>query len=978
MAATQIWTHQKQGGSLLFLRIFGKPAFLLMFLLFLTFIPPLIYLADQLAAAEDFTARIDTLEPHIMTKSDDHLVTVRGSGLDQVARVILTQSLPSIRNVGPDEDDLPKYFTRDIKTFDMRFPYLYAIANYSDGKSSYSKVLIIDVSDPNNLKLKKTFQYPGFSNSLQDIKVSDDYLLITDFEKGLWVFDISNPLLPKQKILLPDPSAYGIYVGDYVSDNDKQGVLAGDKSRLLYLTNWKSGLKIYKWFITTARFVLLSSSPIISPYNLDVQIHPSTHECYIYIANGKSAKIISQSSGAVINSIDVNRLLGQNDSSYPPNIVDVKIKDSRYAYIVDSSFGLYVIDVNIPEQPAIVGRLPLPSGRKSITFWENLALVAAGSSGIDLIDISKPSNPVLRHNVSTQGNANFIKVEDGKEAYALIANGNNGLALLSLQLLLPKASGGHLFMEGDIWDITIAADYAYISAGEKGLKVINLKDPWLPRLEYSLDKANTGWDQVKVSKCCVQKNNLYLANGSNLCLFSLSPDYSLASLRETIRRDDAIQSLSLQGDYLYLLSLVKGLQIFQITPCLSRSPSGAVRVGSMPQEVTVQGNLAYVAGGSEGLWIIDVTNPAKPQKISQKSFSPALVLDVEVKGDYAYLVNGSYGISVVKVAEKNNLVIIGSLVEEFQYDYLQDCAIGGDFLYAAGQSNGIWVMDISRPSSPVVLYNIAVMNGANFIFVDQNYIYAANKFGGFDIYLVPKALPIERPCQAAEGSFQDPNCLRFRLPLSDLPAGWYDLIFLDVEGKIIRKYQALQFEEQAYVELRAGLNLFGYPGKVPDENSTSWQLLNSFAGAAYSLWQESSRQVSYWLPHNSSSGDMFEIRDGQAYLLYAREDSPPVSLSADYFYPFEAALSRIGSKLTEGVNWISFPIEEQPTEDKEAFSFRVFDQFSGFAADGHKLVGIDRLNTWSGKWESAYGFYNRCSGRNFPIRRAEGYRVFRY
>ncbi|MEW6379751.1 MAG: hypothetical protein AB1611_09100 [bacterium] len=894
-----------------------------------------------------------------MTQSGSHLITARGSGLDQISRVILTPSYPHIRSVISGAGSQQS----SITALDFRDPYVYAIADYS-------KILIIHVSDPNHLEIKKTFQDPGFSKSLQSIKISDNYLFITDLLKGLWVIDVSNPLLPSRKALLADSLTYGIHLGD------KDGLPVAQERRV-YLTNWKSGLKIYDWSPGKG-FSFLLTSPItwdiLSPFSLDVQVHPRTHERYIYIANSGSAQIVHESSKSVLEPLDTNRLIDPNVPAYLPNIVDVKIKDNRYAYLVDSRYGLYVVDVDNPEFPSVVYRLPLPDGRKSIAMRENLAIVAAGTSGLDLVDISLPSNPIFRHHISTQGNAISIRTDDETGDYVLIANGDAGLALLDIQPYHMCTSIGHLPMRGDIWGVTVSEDHAYLSMGRQGLKAVSIADPWNPRIDCSLEKANTGWDTVLVSNCCVSRNGLYLANGSNLCLFKLSADHKVILPGEQpVRQDDQIQSLTIQGNYLYLLSLIKGLHIFQINPGLNRTPRGELTLGSMPQDIVVQNDVAYVAGGKDGLWTINVSDPGKPQIIPPKSsstsslsLSPALVLDVGLKGNYAYLVNGSYGIMVVNVAEKSDPIL--SRKVEFPNEYLADCAVSGNFLYAAGNSNGIWIMDISNPSSPAKLDNIPVSQGANIVAADQKYIYAGNRFGGFDIYPAPQSLELENP-GTAPGYRQDPNSIRFRLP-PDLPAGRYDLIFLNAEGKKIRSYQALQLEEQTSIDLKAGLNLFGYPGKVPAEGSTSYQLMHSLAGAAHALWQENPRTVSRWLS-SAPGGDNFEIKEGQAYLLYLREDRPRLTLSVEYFYQLDTVLPQIGAELSGGVNWISFPIE-----DTKALSFEVLTRLQGYT-DSNKLAEMQRLNTRSGKWEATYGFYSRCSGKNYPIRPGEGYLVSR-
>jgi hypothetical protein len=956
------WTSIRQCQWSFFKPGISIPFHFLLFSLILSL--TLLYLGIQPAAAQDLTirpltARIDSIDLHKMTSSADQLVTARGSHLDQISRVVLAQSFPYLKGT---------ISTGGVITaLEFRNPYIYAIADYS-------RVLVIDIADPNHLAVKTAFQDPQFSKSLQDIKLSDNYLLITDLLKGLWVIDISNPSSLKLKGHLTDSLTYGVFAAD------KEAVPGEGTVRKVYLTSWKSGLKIYDWSCSDpSRFTSKISSPItweeLSPFGLDVYVHPLTHDIYIYIANGNSVVIVQDSSrrgasGRVVKSLNANFFIDPAVADYLPNIVDVKLKDA-YAYIIDSQYGLYVLDIKEPGNPTVACRLPLPNGMKAITIRGNTAFVAAGSSGLNLIDISTPSNPVFRHPISTQGNAVSIAIEDEGGDYAFIANGDAGFALMDIHSLSVPASVGHLPLQGDIWDLAVAANRVYVSMGKLGLKVVDVSDPWHPRLDYTIDKTDCKVDTVLISECRPYQNGLYLVNGSSLYMFKSSTGQGKPSLTTSLTDSAPIQSIAIQDNYLYKVSLFQGLRIFQIGSGLNRSsPRGGLPLGSMPQHITVKDHVAYIASAAEGLWIVNVEDPNHPRKISQKPFSPALVLDVGVKDDYAYLVNGSYGIEVVNVDPAHSTNPVTSQAIEFSDEYLEDCFVQGDFLYAAGNSYGVWIMDLAvNPSSPPILDNVLTSQGANIVSADQNYIYAGNRFGMLDIYPAPRNLPLEYPPLKTTGAIApDPNSIRFHVP-AGLPRGFYDLIFLNAQGEKIRSFQAMQIEDPSLLDLKGGLNLFGYPGKVPVEYSTSYQLIGSMSGMARSLQQQDPKKVSYW-QSSTLCGDNFSIEERRGYLLYLKQDMLFPDLSTDYFYPLDTVLQQIGSELKGGTNWVTFPIE-----DTQVPSSGIFERLKGSSPES-ELSGMQRLNPPAGKWESTYGFFNQRCGRDFPIRRGEGYLMF--
>jgi hypothetical protein len=152
--------------------------------------------------------------------------------------------------------------------------------------------------------------------------------------------------------------------------------------------------------------------------------------------------------------------------------------------------------------------------------------------------------------------------------------------------------------------------------------------------------------------------------------------------------------------------------------------------------------------------------------------------------------------------------------------------------------------------------------------------------------------------------------------------------------------------------------------------------MNSLSGAAHSLQQQRPKNVTYWQPvaagiQSELRGDIFTIEEMHGYLLYMQQNMLLTALGTDYSYTLDAVLPQIGSGLKEGANCISFPLG-----DTGGLSFEVFKSLKGYSP-GNRLTGVQRLNPSSGKWEPAYGFFNQSCGKNFPVRRGEGYLVYK-
>lgn len=938
----------------------------------------------QNVQAQNFTPTIQTVHPNQLVNTDDHLIEVRGENLDQISRIILSQSLPYIKSTLLTENNSV------VTALDFQNPYVYAITDDS-------KISIINISDPNNPQITGIFD--SFQSStqeiksitLRDIQVLGNYLFITDTPNGLWVLNISQPSSPKCITLQPENLAWAIYVE---ADTDFQE----NEIYTIYLTSLEDGLLIYSW--DGSQLEQKSKLPIpglSTPLNLDIMLHPLTQEQYIYIANGDSVVMFKMEGDSVSRVNDPNRPLNDRFFQEDPNnlyysyILDVKVKD-EYLYVLDNQYGLYVVDMGNPQVPTISHRLPLAADRESITIWNNLVVVAAGEHGLDLIDISLPSTPAFMHHFSTDGEARFTEIEPAQGKYVFIANGNNGFALADIQPLMNHPSIGHLALKGNIENITISENQAYVSTGESGLKIVDIQDPWAPRLSYSLEKSDFKSkddieDDTFVLDCCLYENGLYLANDNTLCIFDNSDRQNKPSWVKGVPINKDIKSITINNNYLYMF-LPQALEIFQIISPLDNRDNPD-RMGSFstnsqfPQNIWVGDYpedkvFAYLADGTYYFGIVDVSKPKAPVKNSYKNVGRTFV-DVGVKGDYAYLIDGSYSsITVVKtnIHEENTDPEIIERMEIINDNYLVACSIWDDFLYAAGTGYGIWIIDISIPSYPIILNSLAIPRGTSAVSATQNQIYIGEQSNMLHIYSAPRNLPLLNPADPnqildLQDPNRDPNVALFRIP-KGLPSGFFDLTFLSNERKKIQKYKSLQIEKCTTIDLKAGLNLFGYPGKVPPEYLESDNLIKAIdsTGKVHSLRQENPTQISYWQPDMVI--DRFTIADNRGYLLYLQEDKLCVDFRTSYYFPLEVILHQLGYELKEGaVHWISFPVKDE----EQSSSFEILGKLKKLPGVNN-LSKMQKLNKFSGKWESVYDFFDQQCGQNFVIKKGEGYLLY--
>jgi hypothetical protein len=115
------------------------------------------------------------------------------------------------------------------------------------------------------------------------------------------------------------------------------------------------------------------------------------------------------------------------------------------------------------------------------------------------------------------------------------------------------------------------------------------------------------------------------------------------------------------------------------------------------------GNYAYVAGGSDGLRVVNVSNPANPVEVGSCD-TPGFAQGIAVIGDYAYVAAGDLGLRVVDISNPASPTEVG-FHEGLGYTF--DVSAADGYVYVAGREGRLWVVDVSNPANPTEegLYN---------------------------------------------------------------------------------------------------------------------------------------------------------------------------------------------------------------------------------------------------------------------------------
>ncbi len=229
--------------------------------------------------------------------------------------------------------------------------------------------------------------------------------------------------------------------------------------------------------------------------------------------------------------------------------------------------------------PIALAFLPLPGFQNAVEAAGDFVLVASGSFGLSVVDVTNLQSPVLVAQLATPGSANDVRVA-GAAAY--VAE-DVGLQLVDVSDPAHPARLGSLsFPGGDQVRLAVGGNLVYLADLNFGLHVVDVTNPMQPVAVGSLALPGTP--------------RAVSLGGTGLGGFGLSGSYAVIAC----------------GD--------GGVAVVDVS-----APAAPVLLGATPPDqpragsVTVRGHYAYVASGEEGIYgglhVVELADPTDPVEV---------------------------------------------------------------------------------------------------------------------------------------------------------------------------------------------------------------------------------------------------------------------------------------------------------------------------------------------------------------------------
>ena len=507
----------------------------------------------------------------------------------------------------------------------------------------------------------------------QEIEISENLAFISDEEFGLRIYEINDPSSP-------------ILIGSLELEKSIRNILISNN--LAYLLCLDSKLYIVD---------------IVDPYNpILLSEYNTNRSCYNFSINDNFAYIIENDEmlevvyiGNPDNPLFVSEFMLTNQG--------IGCAVTNNLAFVATYLGLFVYDISNPYELTQINWFD--TGNTHSPLIHDDLLFYSGSNGLEIIDYTDPNNlQVITSNVNHR--LYDIKIE-GDKLYGANGDEFHVVDISNLQNMEIIQSYMH---NGYCGKIAVKDNIAFLNNYYNEFNIIDTNDSQYPELLDCLD--------IGVNKIVKSPNNelmlIYGRSYNGLRFYRmddpLNPEnfyYHAHNAGESnlkafyIDNEIACSVFSRIGNsrfFLYDLSDLDNIVIHQISD-LSYN-SSYLSISSIDRK----DNYIYLAALSDGIMIIDISDPDNPEHILNCDIS-GFIKNLTIKDDYLYFVSIG-GLCVYDISIPLYPIEVGYWDSNNRAEAF---ALHGDYVYLVDYDGGLKVLDVSDPTNPTLI-NTLILN----------------------------------------------------------------------------------------------------------------------------------------------------------------------------------------------------------------------------------------------------------------------------
>ncbi|MHA2277415.1 MAG: LVIVD repeat-containing protein, partial [Candidatus Kariarchaeaceae archaeon] len=259
-------------------------------------------------------------------------------------------------------------------------------------------------------------------------------------------------------------------------------------------------------------------------------------------------------------------------------------------------------------------------------------------------------------------------------------------------------------------EVFVENDYAYVTTND-ALVIIDISNPSSPERINEINMEGFGPVTVVRDELAyiinMASHEFLIANVSSPenpdTIGRYDPDLDWESF------DDLMIKLALVDNYLYVLSNVLDLMVFNVQDPTNPILIGEYNTGDGNAGLAITNDVLFYTNNEIGIKVLNITNRTTPYQIASLNMDRG-VFDLDSHEEILYVSNYFFGVMILNISDPFNPRLISSLGETPNVmDPPRSRAVSGNdtFLAIAKMERGVSFVDVSDPTNPheVALYN---------------------------------------------------------------------------------------------------------------------------------------------------------------------------------------------------------------------------------------------------------------------------------
>ncbi len=212
--------------------------------------------------------------------------------------------------------------------------------------------------------------------------------------------------------------------------------------------------------------------------------------------------IVYASQGSEVIITDLNTFSG---SFTAPGFVNHLLIYNGLLFVSCAAAGLAIYNLSPSFPPTLLSVLPTTGAAGQVSVNGDLMAVASGDKGVDIVDITDPSNPSILGTWNAQQDS-VVGVGFASQTILWVAQTFKGITALDLTNPTTPKALGTINYGSNYGDVVVSGDYLYEAAFDSGIRAVKIADPKNPK---TTSEIKTGY----AYGISLQGNVLLVSNG---------------------------------------------------------------------------------------------------------------------------------------------------------------------------------------------------------------------------------------------------------------------------------------------------------------------------------------------------------------------------------------------------------------------------------------------------------------------------------